>query len=191
MESSLPYDTRKFSKDNTELFPAIYDYKSENNKILIAQLGKGGYQTTTYVDESGVELSTTGYGFDAIVGKEKPNKLLLIDTTESGWIGIVDWYGKLKNLTEDQEKQKKKLIDSLKKDDSLEKYQRGEEISKKEMEKEPWLREMLESRKAKGKQSREKLLKKIEETQVKGFQTFQNLVKRQWKKEIIDKLKKN
>ncbi|MGN0465824.1 MAG: TIGR02221 family CRISPR-associated protein [Lachnospiraceae bacterium] len=96
--------TENFSKD------------CEKDKILIAQLGKGGYQTTTYVDESGRELSTTGYGFDAIIRKENPNKLLLIGTTESGWIGIVDWYGKLKSLTKEQEKKKKALLCRLKQD---------------------------------------------------------------------------
>lgn len=111
-----PYDTRRFPKDNTKLFPAIYNHESENDKILIAQLGKGGYQTTIYVDEKGKKLSTTGYGFDAIVRKENPNKLLLTGTTESGWAEILDWYGKSETLTNEQEEKKQELLDRLKED---------------------------------------------------------------------------
>lgn len=110
------YYVRKFPKNQTELFPAIYGGNSKEDKVLIAQLGKGGYQTTTYVDETGNKLSTTGYGFDAIIRKENPNKLLLIGTTESGWREIVEWYGKAKNLTEKQEEKKKELLEVLKKD---------------------------------------------------------------------------
>ncbi len=119
LSKSWPEEQREEAKKKyleIELFPATYNHESENDKILIAQLGKGGYQTTTYVDESGANLSTTGYGFDAIVRKENPNKLLLIGTTESGWKEIVEWYGKLKNITAEQEKNKEELFARLEKD---------------------------------------------------------------------------
>ena len=84
--------------DTTNLQPSLYEKSILNvrsittDKILITQLGKGGYQNTTYVDKNGIEIASTGYAFDAVVKKVNPNKLLLIGTKTSGWTGVLEWY---------------------------------------------------------------------------------------------------
>ena len=85
--------------DTTNLQPSLYDEKrnlsskAENgDKILITQLGKGGYLNTNYVNKDGKPIASTGYAFDAVVKKTNPNKLLLIGTKTSGWSEVLEWY---------------------------------------------------------------------------------------------------
>ena len=82
--------------DNIEMKPATFQRKISSNimkdKILITQLGKGGYKDTIYVYPDNNGSKKTGYAFDAVVDKENPNKLLLIGTSGSGWSGVLDWY---------------------------------------------------------------------------------------------------
>lgn len=85
--------------DTTNLQPSLYDEKrnlsskAENgDKILITQLGKGGYLNTNYVNKDGKLIASTGYAFDAVVKKTNPNKLLLIGTKTSGWSEVLEWY---------------------------------------------------------------------------------------------------
>lgn len=88
---------------------------TKKDKILITQLGKTKYKTTIYVDENGRFLSETGYAFDAIVKKERPNKLLLLGTAESFWSEIIEWYSMKKSLTKIQEKEKIRILEILEK----------------------------------------------------------------------------
>lgn len=85
--------------DTMNLQPSLYDEKrnlsskAENgDKILITQLGKGGYLNTNYVNKDGKLIASTGYAFDAVVKKTNPNKLLLIGTKTSGWSEVLEWY---------------------------------------------------------------------------------------------------
>ena len=85
--------------DTTNLQPSLYNEKrnlsskAENgDKILITQLGKGGYLNTNYVNKDGKPIASTGYAFDAVVKKTNPNKLLLIGTKTSGWSEVLEWY---------------------------------------------------------------------------------------------------
>ena len=82
--------------NNIEMKPATFQRKISSNimkdKILITQLGKGGYKDTIYVYPDNNGSKKTGYAFDAVVDKENPNKLLLIGTSGSGWSGVLDWY---------------------------------------------------------------------------------------------------
>ena len=79
--------------------------------ILIAPMGRGEYKNTTYIDENGEKIATTGYAFDAVVGKENPNKLLLIGTRKSKWEEVVRWYslGQTDALVKTGEKIQKKI----------------------------------------------------------------------------------
>lgn len=79
--------------------------------ILIAPMGRGEYKNTTYIDENGEKIATTGYAFDAVVGKENPNKLLLIGTRKSKWEEVVRWYslGQTDALVKIGEKIQKKI----------------------------------------------------------------------------------
>ena len=68
--------------------------------ILLVCLGSGGYQRTIYETRDNGKtrvLSESGYVFDAIVSKEKPNKMLFIGTSGSGWKSLMEWYGKAEN----------------------------------------------------------------------------------------------
>ena len=82
--------------NNIEMKPATFQRKISSNimkdKILITQLGKGGYKDTIYEYPDNNGSKKTGYAFDAVVDKENPNKLLLIGTSGSGWSGVLDWY---------------------------------------------------------------------------------------------------
>lgn len=84
--------------DTTNLQPSLYEKKFQNSKlengdkILITQLGKGGYLNTNYVNKDGKLIASTGYAFDAVVKKTNPNKLLLIGTKTSGWSEVLEWY---------------------------------------------------------------------------------------------------
>ena len=84
--------------DITNLQPSLYEKKFQNSKlengdkILITQLGKGGYLNTNYVNKDGKLIASTGYAFDAVVKKTNPNKLLLIGTKTSGWSEVLEWY---------------------------------------------------------------------------------------------------
>lgn len=105
------YDNRmrqseKQPEKQPEEQPGIYPSVTRKNKekdqdvILITAMGANRYQTTVYGDENGKKIATTGYAFDAVVGKENPNKLLLIGTEESKWSFLVKWYSKKKELSE-------------------------------------------------------------------------------------------
>ena len=84
--------------DTTNLQPSLYEKKFQNSKlengdkILITQLGKGGYLNTNYVNKDGKPIASTGYAFDAVVKETNPNKLLLIGTKTSGWSEVLEWY---------------------------------------------------------------------------------------------------
>ena len=84
--------------DTTNLQPSLYEKKILNSKaengdkILITQLGKGGYLNTNYVNKDGKPIASTGYAFDAVVKETNPNKLLLIGTKTSGWSEVLEWY---------------------------------------------------------------------------------------------------
>ena len=84
--------------DTTNLQPSLYEKNFQNSKlengdkILITQLGKGGYLNTNYVNKDGKPIASTGYAFDAVVKETNPNKLLLIGTKTSGWSEVLEWY---------------------------------------------------------------------------------------------------
>ena len=70
------YDDRRMKpKSDEELHPSVhkkeFNRKKKEETILITQLGLGGYQNTTYIDEKGNRIANTGYAFDAVVQKEK------------------------------------------------------------------------------------------------------------------------
>lgn len=84
--------------DTTKLHPSSNEKEFSNSKvvmndkILITQLGLGGYKNTNYIYPDGSDSKKTGYAFDAVIDKEKPNKLLLIGTSGSGWSDVLEWY---------------------------------------------------------------------------------------------------
>ena len=84
--------------DTTNLQPSLYEKNFQNSKlengdkILITQLGKGGYLNTNYVNKDGKPIASTGYAFDAVVKETNPNKLLFIGTKTSGWSEVLEWY---------------------------------------------------------------------------------------------------
>lgn len=84
--------------DTTKLHPSSNEKEFSNSKvvmndkILITQLGLGGYKNTNYIYPDGSDSKKTGYTFDAVIDKEKPNKLLLIGTSGSGWSDVLEWY---------------------------------------------------------------------------------------------------
>lgn len=92
----------KQPEEQPGIYPSVIRKNKEKDQdvILITAMGAGGYQTTVYEDENGKKIATTGYAFDAVVGKENPNKLLLIGTEESKWGSLVKWYSKKKELSE-------------------------------------------------------------------------------------------
>ena len=98
-KSEFEYTNGRDVVDTMNLQPSLYDEKrnlsskAENgDKILITQLGKGGYLNTNYVNKDGKLIASTGYAFDAVVKKTNPNKLLLIGTKTSGWSEVLEWY---------------------------------------------------------------------------------------------------
>ena len=75
------YDDRRMKpKSDEELHPSVhkkeFNRKKKEETILITQLGLGGYQNTTYIDEKGNRIANTGYAFDAVVQKENPDKII-------------------------------------------------------------------------------------------------------------------
>lgn len=122
------YDIRnKRPEDNSRLKASKYDGDPMNeDKILIVPLGRGGYQNTAYVDETGEKIAETGYAFDAIVKKENPGRLMLIGTETSNWEGVIDWYCLNRSESEKEEaealKQRLKKVLKQENQDAVEQY---------------------------------------------------------------------
>ena len=97
-EGFREYSDGRSVVDITKLHPSINKKELSNqkvvmnDKILITQLGLGGYKNTKYIYPDGSDSKKTGYAFDAVVYKEKPNKLLIIGTSGSGWSDVLEWY---------------------------------------------------------------------------------------------------
>lgn len=97
-EGFREYSNGRNIVDTSNLQPSLYEKGVlntrliTNDKILITQLGKGGYQNTNYVNKNGKFIASTGYVFDAVVKEVNPNKLLLIGTKTSGWAELLEWY---------------------------------------------------------------------------------------------------
>ena len=108
-EGFREYSNGRINADSSNLAPSPYEKgkldvnEQRKDRILITQLGNSAYQNTKYIDKNGETLSTTGYAFDAIVKKEKINKLMIIGTRDSGWSGVLEWY----SLQLSDEKKKK------------------------------------------------------------------------------------
>lgn len=94
-EGFLEYGKQEYLKSRPSLAPSKYQKEKQGTQdvILLTSVGMGNYQKTTYLDENDTAITTTGYAFDAVIGKENPNKLLLVGTESSNWKGIVSWYG--------------------------------------------------------------------------------------------------
>ncbi len=69
---------------------------SVEDVILLACIGATPYKNTIYVDKE-VDppqvFSVSGYAFDAVVKKERPNKILFIGTHSSYWLSLGKFYG--------------------------------------------------------------------------------------------------
>ena len=92
-------------KKSGEKQPALAGTYEENREdiILVTCLGTGGYQMTNYVnmeEDKLSSLSISGYAFDAVVSKEKPNKIIFVGTNESGWKELIEkWYALIADKT--------------------------------------------------------------------------------------------
>ena len=111
----------------------------QTDKILIACLGAGNYRTAEYgliTEDTPSDFFNTRYTFDAITGAEKPNKLLLIGTSGSSWLPLLEWYerseaapdadaGIVRQLRQWEDKEIKQRLESAGKEDliaAMEKY---------------------------------------------------------------------
>lgn len=116
------YDDRRMRpKPDEELHPSVYkkefNRKKKEETILITQLGLGGYQNTTYIDEKGNRIANTGYAFDAVVQKENPDKMLFIGTRNSKWDDVIKWYSQDLDEKEKEEGRELGILISEKKTD--------------------------------------------------------------------------
>ena len=129
-EGFREYSNGKTITDNSKLAPSLCGKNKLNAKgqqedcILITQLGKNTYQETNYIDKDGKISDPTGYAFDAIVGKESVNKLMIIGTKGSRWSGLLEWYSL--QLSDEKKKQADQLGKQIVKDKEFNRWKEVE-----------------------------------------------------------------